>query len=183
MTRVRFPTTNALFEAFPELSKHISTPPSDQFPIDYLKALALTTSFLDALVFCAYLLPRREAVWWACGCVRDALHEIPASRSAGLLAAEAWVSQPDNDRREAALNISNQADEHDPITWLARAAGWSGGFLLSHPQKQIPMPPYMTPRALRMALGLSFSKIKPEEQPARLKLWIAEGIKLAETGL
>jgi uncharacterized protein DUF6931 len=183
MTRVRFHTTNALFDAFPELSKDIGTPPTDQFPIDYVKGLMSAAAFRDALIFCAYLLPRREAVWWACGCVRDALDDIPASRSAPLLAAEAWVGQPDNDRRQAALDISTQADEHDPITWLARGAGWSGGFLLAHPQKQIPMPAYMTPRALRVAVVLAFNKIKPEEKPARIKLWITEGIKLAETGL
>jgi hypothetical protein len=182
MTRVRFHTANALFDAFPELSKNISTPPSDQFPIDYLNGLMSTTSFHDALTFCAYLLPRREAVWWACGCVRDAL-DVPASRSAALLAAEDWVGRPDNDRRQAALDISAQTDEHDPITWLARGAGWSGGFLLSHPQRQVPMPPYMTPRAIRVALLLAFSKVKPDEKPARFKSWITEGIKLAETGL
>lgn len=183
MTRVRFPTTNALFDAFPELSKNISTPPNDQFPIDYLKGLMSTTDFHAALTFCAYLLPRREAVWWACGCVRDVLDEIPAASSAALLAAENWVGQPDNDRRQAALDIGTQTDEKDPTGWLARAAGWSGGFLVSHPQQQVPMPSYMTPRALRPALLLAFSKIKPEEKPARIKLWITEGIKLAETGL
>jgi hypothetical protein len=183
MTRVRFHTANALFEAFPELLKRISTPPTDQFPIDYLRMLMSKASFHDALTFCAYLLPRREAVWWACGCVRDVLDDIPPARSAGLLAAEAWVGQPDNDRRKAALDIGTQADDNDPITWLARGAGCSGGFLLSHPQRQVPMPPYMTPRALRVALLLAFGKIRPDQQPARTKFWITEGIKLAENGL
>jgi hypothetical protein len=183
MTRVRFHTANALFEAFPELSKKISTPPNDQFPIDYMKGLISTTSFEDALTFCAYLLPRREAVWWACGCVRDVLSEIPQSRSAALLAAEAWVGQPDNDHRQAALDIGTRGDEKDPITWLARGAGWSGGFLVAHPQRQVPMPPYMTPRAIRVALLLALSRVKPEERRSRVNFWIAEGMKLAEIGL
>jgi hypothetical protein len=183
MTRVRFHTANALFEAFPELLKKISTPPTDRFPIDYLRALTSKASFQDALTFCAYLLPRREAVWWACGCVRDVLDEIPPPHSAALLAAEAWVGQPDNDRRQAALDIGTLGDDNDPITWLARGAGWSGGFLVSHPQRQVPVPPYMTPRAIRVALLLAFSKVKPDEKPARIKFWITEGIKLAETGL
>jgi hypothetical protein len=183
MNRVRFHTANALFEAFPELSKHLSTPPTDQFPIDYMKGLISTTSFQDALTFCAYLLPRREAVWWACGCVRDVLSEIQPPGSDALLAAEAWVSQPDNDRRQAALEIGTQGNEKDPIAWLARGAGWSGGFLFSHPQRQVPMPPYMTPRAIRVALLLAISKVNPNEQRARVNFWITEGIKLAETGL
>ena len=183
MTRVRFHTVNALFETFPELSKKISAPPSDQFPIDYLRGLVSKANSRDALTFCAYLLPRREAVWWACGCARDLPGEIPPSRSAGLLAAEAWVSQPDNDHRQAALDIGTQGDDNDPISWLARGAGWSGGLLVSHPQQQVPIPPYMTARAIRIALLLAFSKVKPDEQPTRVKLWIEEGIKLAEKGL
>ena len=181
MTRVRFHTTNALFDTFPELSKYVSTPPNDGSPIDYLTRLMSTNSFHEALTLCAYLLPRREAVWWACGCVRDVLDAIPGASSAALLAAEDWVGQPDNDRRQTALDIGMKTQEKDPTGWLARAAGWAGGFL--HPQQQVPTPSFMTPRALRPALLLAFSKIKPDEQPARLKLWITEGIKLAETGL
>jgi hypothetical protein len=183
MTHVRFHTANALFEAFPELSKKITTAPTDEFPIDYLKKLMSKGDFLEALTFCAYLLPRREAVWWACSCLRDSLKDIPPTRIAILRAAEEWVNTPDNRQRLDALRIGTEADESDPITWVARAAGWSGGLLFSHPQRPEPMPPYMTARAVRIALFLGLSDVKPDERSARLKRWINEGIKLAETGL
>ena len=183
MSRIRFATAHALFESFPELTRKISTGPSDQFPIDYLKALSLQGKMEDAVTFCAYLLPRREAVWWACGCARDLLGTIPQARAAGLLAAEAWVYEPDDERRKAALDIGTNGDSKDPITWLALAAGWAGGFLFANAQRQVAMPHYMTARAVRIAMFMSIMNIRRDQRPVRLKPCIAEGVKLAESGL
>jgi len=95
----------------------------------------------DAVTFCAYLLPRREAVWWACRCARTPLNKIAEDRAAGLLAAEAWVEEPDDERRQVALDIGTRGHCDDPLTWVALAAGWTGGLLVSGPQRPIPMPP------------------------------------------
>jgi hypothetical protein len=183
MSRVRFATAHALFEAFPELSKKIGVKPTEQFPIDYAKALTSQGKVEDAVTICAYLLPRREAVWWACGCTRDLLGDIPHAQAAGILAAEAWVAQPDDAHRQTALELGDQGDSNDPVTWLALSAGWTGGFLVSNPKQQVPMPQYMTARAARIAITISALKVKRAERPARLQACVAEGIKLAETGL
>jgi hypothetical protein len=183
MSRVRFATARALYETFPKSVTRIAADPTDEPPIVFLKKLSEQAKLVDAVNFCAYLLPRREAVWWACGCVRSLLGEIPQSQAAGLLAAEAWVYEPDNEHRQAALDVGDQGDSNDPVNWLALAAGWSGGMLVSHPQAQTAMPTYMTPRAARIAIVLGTVKVKPAERTARIQACIAEGIKLAETGL
>jgi hypothetical protein len=183
MTRVRFATAVALFEAFPELSKKIGAAPNDQFPIDYLKGLVSQDKVEDAVTFCAFLLPRREAVWWACGCARELLGDISQARAGGLLAAEAWVYEPDDGRRQAALEIGTKGDSNDPITWLALGAGWAGGFLVANAKRQVPMPQYMTARAARIAVLLSASTVKTGQRPARLQACIADGMKLAQTEL
>src|SRR5215468_2697892 len=184
MSRVRFATARALYETFPEVSEQIGIAPTDQFPIEFLKDLTSKGKVDEGVTFCAYLLPRREAVWWACGCARTLLGDIAQSQAVCLLAAEAWVYEPDDQHRQAALEVGMQADSNDPLTWLALAAGWSGGMLSSHPQMPAPVPPYMTARAARIAVELSahFAK-KKNELPAHLQACIAEGIKLAETGL
>src|SRR5580704_1067728 len=105
MTRLRFSTARALFEAFPEVHKKVKVAPTDQFPIEFLKGLTALGKLDDAVAFCAYLLPRREAVWWACGCARALLGDIPQNEAAGLLGAEAWVYEPDDEHRQAALEI------------------------------------------------------------------------------
>ncbi len=183
MTRVRFSTARALFESFPEVTKKVSAAPTDQFPIEFLKGLTSQGKLDGAVAFCAYLLPRREAVWWACGCARALLGDIPQNKAGCLLAAETWVYEPDDERRQAALEIGTKGDSNDPLTWLALGAGWSGGMLFAHPTKPIPMPQYMTARAARIAITISALRITKDERPARLQACIADGIKLAEAGL
>lgn len=183
MSRIRFATAQALFEGFPEVSQKIATAPSDRTPIDFLHGLQSEGKIAEAVTFCAYLLPRREAVWWGCGCVRRLLGNLPKDRAAGLLAAEAWVYRPDDERRQAALDIGVSGDRKDAVTWLALAAGWSGGFLKSSRNRQDPVPPYMTARAVRIAVLFSASKVGAAERLERLEICIAEGIELAEKGL
>jgi hypothetical protein len=183
MSRIRFATARALFETFPKSVTGIAAAPTDESPIVFLRNLSAGGQLEDAVTFCAYLLPRREAVWWACECARNLLGDIPQSQGAGLLAAEAWVYEPDERRRQAALEIGTKSDGNDPLTWLALAAGWSGGVLAPHPQKPVPMPPYMTARGARVAILLSACKVKKDERPSRLQACITDGIKLAESGL
>jgi hypothetical protein len=182
MSRVRFATARALYETFPEVAEQIKIAPTDQFPIDFLKDLVSKGKLDEAVAFCAYLLPRREAVWWACTCARASLGEIPQDRSACLLAAEAWVYDPNDARRKAALEVGTASDSNDPLTWLALAAGWSGGLLAMFPSLPVPVPTYMTARAARIAVLLSVAKLR-KDRPSRLQACIADGMKLAETGL
>jgi hypothetical protein len=184
MSRVRFATARALFETFPPSVTRIAAAPTDDPPVAFLQKLSAEGKLQDAVTFCAYLLPRREAVWWACGCARLLLGDIRQSEAAGLLSAEAWVYEPDEKHRLAALQVGTRSDSNAPLTWLALAAGWSGGLLAPHPEKPVPMPPYMTARAARIAIILSSGAVKnKDERLPRLQACIADGIKLAESGL
>jgi hypothetical protein len=183
MSRVRFGTARALFETFPEVYKKIGEVPNDRSPIEFLKGLSEQGKDNDAVTFCAYLLPRREAVWWACGSARALLGDMPQARAAGLLVAEAWVYEPDEEHRQAALRIGTEGDSDDPLTWLAQGAGWSGGLLFAHPTRTVPMPQYMTARAVRVAVLLSAQHLHGDQRQVRLRACIAQGIELAENGL
>jgi hypothetical protein len=184
MSRVRFATTRALFETFPPSVTRIATPPTDEAPVAFLIKLSSEGKIMDAVTFCAYLLPRREAVWWACGCARSLLGDIRQSQAAGLMAAEAWVYEPDEKRRLEALEVGTKGDSNDPLTWLALAAGWSGGVLARNPQRPVPMPHYMTARAARVAVILSLGAMKDSDaRLPGLRACIADGIKLADSGL
>ena len=66
MSLTRFATAEAVFETFPELSEKISVKPSERPPLDFLRSLIGAGKLEDAVTFAAYVLPRREAVWWAC---------------------------------------------------------------------------------------------------------------------
>ena len=183
MPQTRFVTTRALFETFPRSVTRIAAEPTDEPPTSFLNKLSAQRKFEDAITFCAYLLPRREAIWWACGCVRALLGDIAPSGAGPITAAEAWVYDPDDEHRRAALEMGRQGDSNDPLSWLALGAGWSGGALFAHPQHLVPVPPYMTPRAARIAILLSARALKPEQCTARMQACIVDGIRLAETGL
>jgi len=183
MSRVRFATARALFETFPTTVTKLKVEPTDDAPVGFLENLSAQEKFEDAVTFCAYLLPRREAVWWACGCAKAFLDEIPPGGAASLRAAEAWVREPNEERRSRALDVGTRADSNDGLTWLALAAGWAGGMLSSNPKAPVPVPQYMTPRAARIAILLSARGIKASERSSLMRSRIAEGIKLAETGL
>jgi hypothetical protein len=182
MSRVRFATTRALFETFPANVTGLTVAPTDESPVTFLKNLSTAGKLEDAVTFCAYLLPRREAVWWACGCVKAFLPNIEATRAAGLRAAETWVRDPSEQHRLAALEIGGRGDSDDSSTWLALGAGWSGGMLSAHPKMPAPTPQYLTPGAARTAILLSAHGLAPEQRTPRIRARIAEGIKLAEGG-
>lgn len=122
--RIRFTTARQVYEAFPRLARDIAAGPAEEGPIEFLRALIVRAHRADALVFAAYLLPKREAVWWGCQCLRAF---SPAYADEALLAAEAWVRTPEDATQRAALALSNGGDRMVPSTWLAMAAGHSGG--------------------------------------------------------
>ena len=182
MSLVRFATAEALFETFPELSQKISAKPSQQFPTKFLQTLVAAGQLEDAVMFCAFLLPRREAAWWACRCARASSGHFAEDSAAALLAAEAWVKEPDDERRQAALELGTRGHCDDALTWVAFAAGWAGGFLGSGPHLSIPMPQYMTARATHAAILISASNVRRDQRPAYLQACIADGTRLAENG-
>src|SRR5215475_5678005 len=157
MALLRFAAVRYVFEAFPTAHVDINTAPSDQPPIAYLRDLAKGATPDDALAFCAYLLPRREAVWWASQCVRALLSGPTAGDEAALGAAEAWVREPAEANRRRVLAAGLAADRRAASTWVALAAGWSGGPMVVSDQGGPPAPPQLTAQsaftAIEIALG------------------------------
>jgi hypothetical protein len=177
MSRIRFATIRALFESFPEALQNIGAEPTDEQPIAFLNSLAREGKVEDAASVCAYLLPRREAVWWGCLSARMLLGEISPGDRAPLLAAETWVQQPTEENRRTALDIGMAAESNAPLTWLALAAGWSSGTFESTP---FPIPAFMTSRAVRISLLIGMRGVDQQERPKQLEICLAEGIRLAE---
>lgn len=182
MSLVRFATAEAVFETYPELAQKIGARPGEQPPLDFLHNLNRSGKLEEAVTLCAYLLPRREAVWWACRSARSAPGQIAEERAPALLVAEAWVRDPLEEHRQAALEVGNKGHCDDPLTWVALAAGWAGGFLVSTPHYSLPMPQYMTARAARTAILMSALGVDWNQRPAYLQTCIAEGVRLAAEG-
>src|SRR5215468_3032216 len=99
MALIRFVTARDVFDAFPTAQQDVNSEPSDVASLEYLQQLADGGELNKAVSFCAYLLPRREAVWWGCQCVKTILPKLPAEEVALLEVAQDWVKLPEEDQR------------------------------------------------------------------------------------
>jgi hypothetical protein len=162
-SRIRFTTARQIFDTFAAASADIATQPTDDPPLTFVRKLTKSDRPVDAIVFSAYLLPRREAVWWACQCVR-AIEGEPIAEDAALKAAEAWVRDPEESTRRAALDLGASGNVRTSTTWLAKSAGWSGGDIAASGHAPISAPAHLTAKAVVAAIVLAMAKAGTRNQ-------------------
>jgi hypothetical protein len=177
--RLRFTTARQVFEAFPTAAADIGVRPGDEAPLEFARKLLAPERRFEAVVYLAYLLPRREAVWWGCQCVR-AIGGGEADEA--LLAAEAWVRDPEDATRRAALNIGWSRDARIATTWLALAAGQSGGSIAPEVAYPVAPPPQATALDVKAAVILAIAQTPSQKQSAWLATCVEAGIRFAEGG-
>jgi hypothetical protein len=179
-SRVRFANARDVFETFADLKLAAAPPSDDPAPLDHARALLSQPRPSEAIIFIAHLLPRREAVWWALQCVRAMLG--PNADDEALRAAEKWVRAPEEDNRRAALEVANAADQRSPTTWLAFAAGWSGGNLSAPNQEPARPPPAACAMAANAAVMLAATGGDPLGVVRRIRACAEAGIRFADGG-
>jgi hypothetical protein len=180
-SRIRFTVARQIFDTFRSAGRVISLAPSDEEPLAFARKLAQSRRPIEAVAFCAYLLPRREAVWWACQCVR-AIEGQSLKNDAALAAAEAWVRDPEEATQRAALLASDSTGRVAATSLLARAAGWSGGNISRKDGRSVAAQPNMTAKAVYAAIGLAIARAGAVRQAAWTAACIEAGIRFAEGG-
>lgn len=180
MARPRFLTAREVFDAFPSLADDMRAAPTGDTPIAFMKALATGETPEDALTFCAFALARREAVWWACQCVRSLGQIRPGEGDPCLKAAEDWVREPEEDKRQAALQLGSETDHRVPSAWLALAAAWSGGNTSRMEGGYVRASPEQTAKAARIAILIALAKVPAKDRAGRLGVCVDGGVKLIE---
>ena len=178
MPRLRFETVRDLLEAFPIAERLIEVEPSDAPSLQFLEGLIARGELERAVGFCAFLLPRRDAVWWGCRTVRTLLPTRSRDEEAAIRAAEKWVQRPEDDLRLAALEFGTRGDSEFPSTYLALAAGWSGGRIDVGGETPVPIPPEQTARLVRAALLVAATRAEPEQRSEILRRCLEDGIRL-----
>jgi hypothetical protein len=178
-TRLRFNTARQVFDAFPKVTAEIDLRPAEEPPLDFARRLVARAHRFDAIVYTACLLPRRETVWWGCQCVRA----LQGNRTDdALLAAEAWVREPEETQRRAALEIAASSDTGVATTWLALAAGQSGGSIAPEGAHPVAPPPHATALGVKAAVILAIVKRPMTEALAWISACVEAGIRFAEGG-
>ena len=179
MSRIRFATARDLFETFPAVREDMEARPTDEPPLVYLSSLMGSETPEDAITFCAYMLPRHESVMWGCQCIRGLLPARTPEEEEALRAAEDWVREPEESRRRAALDVGSNGSRSTATSWLALAAGWSGGSMMPPDQPPVQAPPHLTAKAVRAAVLTALARVPVKQRRDRLKLCLQEAVRLA----
>ena len=176
MARLRFSTAREVFETFPSMRDVVTLPPAAEHPLAFLQRLVGGPAPMEAIGFCAFLLPRREAVWWALQAVRAM--QPAGTPDPGLAAAEAWVREPGDRSRFDALRHAEAGNRSEPGTWVAWAAGYSGGSMVeSH---GAPCPADLTAKMTRIAVLNALNRLPARDRERALHRCVEACIRLAD---
>ncbi len=122
----------------------------------------------------SFALPEREAVWWACMCVRHVgANTLPAEQQRALAAAEGWVRKPDANTRAQALAAFKAAK---PVTAVAMAAKAAHAAQLANEAS------LSANRRIEVAIRRAAGDDGKERTRARLLRFLASGREIAAGG-
>jgi hypothetical protein len=149
-------------------------------PRAFLDALVGAGEFPDAARFLAHALPKREAVWWACQCVRQAgAPDAPPPVKAALEAAERWAADPSEENRRQAQAAAEAAELKTPAGCAAMAAFMSGGSLAPPNVPAVPPGEHLTAHFVAGAVMLAAVQAAPEKAPEKYRKFLALGVDVA----
>jgi len=163
--------------AFPSVADDVRVEPTDDSPIRFAHQLAGGPTPEDALSFCAYLLPRREAVWWSCQCVRALVPTLSEQEIHDLNAAETWVREPDDTNRRAALELGTRGNRNFATTWITLAVGWSGG-TIPVGNNVVSAAPHLAARAVRIAVLTTLARVAAKDRARQIQACLTGAMRL-----
>lgn len=147
----------------------------------FLDLLMAHELFPDAAHLLAYALPKRDAVWWACLCVRHvAAADTPPADLAALEAAERWVIEPHEANRRAAMQAAEGLAFQTAASWAAVAAFWSNGSLAPPDAPPVMPGAYLTAQAVSGAVMLAAAQSARGVSMGLYHTLIATGMAVAD---
>lgn len=152
----------------------------DQDGPAFVAALLGAEEYPAALAFLAYLLPKREAVWWAWTCARRGLPPQPKPAvQAALDATERWLVEPTDANRRAAFESAEPADLGTPAGCAALAVFFTGGSIAPVGVPDVPPPEGAAARAIAGSITLAAVAPPPEKAPERFGQFVRQGLEVA----
>jgi hypothetical protein len=131
---------------------------------EFIGLLVEKELFKDVIRLYAYLLPKREAIGWGCLCLRHVLASpegkpLPAVQ----LAAERWVSAPNEENRWAAKQAADKAESKTPSVLLALGVFFAGPSLAAPNRRPVPPPAELTSGMVANAVILAGTDKEPKK--------------------
>jgi predicted component of type VI protein secretion system len=165
-----------------EFAEEVSAPAATvKSPDELINQMATEGKFLDALRLRAYLLTKREAVWWGYLCVREDLDQpLPGAQSAALEAAAAWVADPDEKNRRAAEERAAALKYSGVGATLALSAFWSDGSIAPEGNPDVPPDERLTSQGVAAALISAAYHGDATRAKSRIHNFLSRGKEIAE---
>jgi hypothetical protein len=153
---------------------------SDQIATkEFLGLLVEKELFRDAIRLFAHLLPKREAIGWGCLCVR---HSLASQKDKPLppvqLAAERWVSAPQEENRWAAKEAADKEDPKTPSGLLALAVFFAGHSMAPPNLQPVPPPDHITSEMVAGAVVLAGVVKEPEKAKEKYRVFMQKASAL-----
>jgi hypothetical protein len=148
-----------------------------QLLLPYLYRLMSQKLYLDAVRFLAHSLPVREAIWWACRCVRGQAEPM-AREGAALRYAEQWITAPSEDHRRACASVAAAAGYGTGAGSAALAVFLSGGSIAPVDRPAANPSEATAAKAVANAVLLAGLTTEPQQAPERWFQFLKEGIVL-----
>jgi hypothetical protein len=148
-------------------------------PQQFLNLLVEKELFGDAIRLVAYLLPKREAIGWGCLCLR---HTLASQKGKPLpnvqVAAERWVSAPNEENRWAAKETADKEDPRTPSGLLAMAVFFAGYSLAPPNIQAVPPPDHVTSEMVAGAVFLAGVINEPEKANEKYRVFMQKASAL-----
>ena len=152
----------------------------DDKPRAYLERLLANGLASDVVRFLAYVLPKREAVWWAWVCARKAAGPSPAADTKSMLdAIERWIVQPSDANRRAAFAAAEKGDMASAAGMSCVAVFFSGGSIAPDGSPDVPPPDKMTAKSVVGGITLA-AVANPDVMKERWVEFAKMGLEVVE---
>lgn len=164
----------ALFALAPQISRDLTAVPASQQELvtEMIDRLAAAPVPEEAITLAAYAMTARLAVWWAHECLRSQPDLLSPEDDMLLRLAEAWVGQPDERQRYAALEAATGQRHPGPGAWTALAAGWAQGSIAPPGAGHVPAEPFMCGRAVNGAVLSLLARVPATARRAQIAAFV-----------
>ena len=171
------PAKRLLAAANAKLKTELTSPANAMVP-EVLAELEAADAHVDMIRLLSVCLPPRECVWWACIAGRDLIGADGDSKC--LAAAEAWVFEPNDERRAHLQAVLESESSGDPTAPCATAAYYAPGNLGLGDMQDHPAPVGIV-AACAFGLNLKTVKLGPDPK-SRFQLIIDRAVDIARGG-
>lgn len=146
---------------------------------DFIALLVQKEIYPDAIRIVAHLLPKRESIGWGCLCVRHILSGKPEKPLPEVhVAAERWVSAPNEDSRWAAKKIADGEDPRTLSGLLAMAVFFAGPSMTPANLQAVPPPETATPEIVGNVVVLAGVLTEPEKAKEKYRVFMQKASAL-----